>query len=62
MSWNDFARLTGLSVVFGLLLLALWPGERQGTKLLKRWGVAEPEEAEITIAVTYLRRRRLWYP
>lgn len=49
--------------LFGLLILIpLWPGPRQGRRLLTRWHVPEPTEQEIREAVTYLRRRRFWYP
>jgi hypothetical protein len=49
--------------LFGLLILIpLWPGPRQGRRLLTRWHVPEPTEQEIGEAVTYLRRRRFWYP
>jgi len=55
-----FALIMGL---FGLaILIVLWPGERQGKKVLARWGVAEPSEAEVAVAVRYLKRRRFWYP
>jgi hypothetical protein len=52
-------------VMFGvglLILVLLWPGHRQGVRLLRRWGVAEPTEQDVADAVRYLRRRRLWYP
>lgn len=49
--------------LFGLLILiALWPGERQGVKVLRRWGVGDPAPADVAEAVRYLRRRRFWYP
>jgi len=58
--WLGFAFIMGL---FGLaILIVLWPGERQGKRVLARWGVAEPFDAEIEVAVRYLKRRRFWYP
>jgi hypothetical protein len=52
-------------VMFGvglLILCLLWPGHRQGLRLLRRWGIAGPTEQDVADAVRYLRRRRLWYP
>jgi hypothetical protein len=52
-------------VMFGVglvILFLLWPGHRQGVRLLRRWGIAEPTERDVADAVRYLRRRRLWYP
>lgn len=55
--------VAAVSGLFGLLLLVLlWPGEKQGARVLERWGVAEPTDAEVRDAVRYLRRRRFWYP
>jgi hypothetical protein len=49
--------------LFGLFLLfLLWPGEKQGKRLLDRWRIPEPAEDELAEAVRYLRRRRFWYP
>lgn len=49
--------------LFGLaILVVLWPGPRQGARLLRHWRVDRPEESDIAEAVRYLRRRRLWYP
>lgn len=53
----------GVSLAIGLvLLLALWPSPDRATRLLKRWGVADPDEAERAEALRYLKRRRLAYP
>lgn len=52
-------------IMFGvglLILFLLWPGNRQGVRLLRRWGIAEPTEQDVADAVRYLRRRRFWYP
>lgn len=58
--WLGFALIMGL---FGLaILIVLWPGVRQGKRVLVRWGVAEPLDAEVEVAVRYLKRRRFWYP
>jgi hypothetical protein len=49
--------------LFGLLILIpLWPGQRQGQRLLRRWGITGTTEQDVADAVTYLRRRRFWYP
>ncbi|MFF0145600.1 hypothetical protein ATK36_1790 [Amycolatopsis sulphurea] len=49
--------------VFGLvILIVLWPGDRQGVRLLTKWGVPEPSPDQVSVAVRYLRRRRFWYP
>ncbi len=49
--------------LFGLVILVLlWPGETQGTKVLRRWGVGDPSPSDVAEAVRYLRRRRFWYP
>ncbi|HEY3747812.1 MAG TPA: hypothetical protein VGL80_01335 [Pseudonocardiaceae bacterium] len=58
-------KITVAVVMFGvglLLLFLLWPGQRQGVRLLRRWGIAEPTEQDVADAVRYLRRRRFWYP
>lgn len=58
--WLGFGLIMGL---FGLaILIVLWPGERQGRRVLARWGVSEPFDAEVEVAVRYLKRRRFWYP
>lgn len=55
-----FVVIMGL---FGLLILVpLWPGQRQGQRLLRRWGITDATEQDVADAVTYLRRRRFWYP
>lgn len=49
--------------VFGLvILIVLWPGERQGARLLAKWGLPEATPDQVAMAVRYLRRRRFWYP
>src|SRR3954447_21552276 len=59
-------NLFWVAVIMGVLgltiLIVLWPGEKHGKRLLKRWGVPDPDDAEVTLAVRYLKRRRLWYP
>jgi hypothetical protein len=59
-------NLFWVAVIMGVLglaiLIVLWPGEKHGKRLLKRWGVPDPDAAEVTLAVRYLKRRRLWYP
>jgi hypothetical protein len=47
----------------GLVILALlWPSPKAARRLLIRWGAPHPTEAEVAQALTYLRRRRFWYP
>lgn len=45
-----------------VLLLPLWPSPARATRLLQRWGVAEPDTDEQVEALRYLKRRRLVYP
>ncbi|MFD2415232.1 hypothetical protein [Amycolatopsis pigmentata] len=59
---NKIAIAVFMFVVGLVLLFLLWPGDRQGVRLLRRWGVAEPLEQDVADAVRYLRRRRFWYP
>jgi hypothetical protein len=57
--WIQLAVLTG----FGLfLLIMLWPTASTGRRLLKKWQVADPSDAQVEDAVRYLKRRRLLYP
>lgn len=63
MSLGDVLAVAVIEGLIGLVILAiLWPTRRSGTRLLDRWGVADPTDAELTEALTYLRRRRFWYP
>jgi hypothetical protein len=63
MPWDNILAVAVLLGVFGAVVLAvLWPGERQGRRLLRRWGVDSPSEPAVADAVRYLKRRRLWYP
>lgn len=43
------------------LVVLLLPGTRSGAALLRRWGVADPEPAQVGVAVGHLRQRRLLY-
>jgi hypothetical protein len=45
-----------------LLLVLLWPTESSARKLLQRWRIKEPTQAQIAEARSYLRQRRFWYP
>jgi hypothetical protein len=48
-------------IAAGLLLLVLWPTEHSGKRLLRTWGIPEPQPAQIKEAVRYLRQRRILY-
>ena len=54
--------VVGAAVIVGGLLAVIWPGRRQGLRVLTRWGVDDPGRTEVTDAVRYLKRRRLWCP
>lgn len=62
----ELGTTLAVALVMGLvglaILVVLWPGEKSARKLLGKWGVREPTEDEVAVAMTYLRRRRLWYP
>ena len=63
MSLGGVLGLALIEGLIGLVILAiLWPTTRSAARLLGRWGVADPADAELAAALTYLRRRRLWYP
>jgi hypothetical protein len=50
-------------VFVGLMLLVLlWPTAANGKRLLKKWEVPDPTDAQVQDAVRYLKRRRLLYP
>ncbi|MFI6098433.1 hypothetical protein ACIA8G_23005 [Lentzea sp. NPDC051213] len=58
-------ELTTIGIVAGVglvLMVLLWPTRSTGERLLKKWQVADPAEAQVEDAVRYLRRRRLLYP
>ena len=62
----SLGSMLGLALLEGLIglvfLVILWPTRRSGVRLLNRWGAADPTDAELAQALTYLRRRRFWYP
>src|ERR1700712_2720906 len=63
MDLGTTLALAAILGVFGLMMLVLlWPNEKSARKVLGKWGIGEPDEAEIAVAVRYLRRRRFWYP
>src|SRR5437763_13692055 len=63
---NSIGAYAGFAFIMGLvglaILIVLWPGERQGKRVLAGWGIKDPSHDEVTAAVQYLRRRRFWYP
>ncbi|HJP79244.1 MAG TPA: hypothetical protein VJ914_33535 [Pseudonocardiaceae bacterium] len=63
MSFGDVVALIVVEGLVGLLVLTiLWPTKGSAKRLLRRWLVSDPTDAELAEALTYLRRRRLWYP
>jgi multisubunit Na+/H+ antiporter MnhB subunit len=60
---RDFLYTAGFTAMFGLLLLLwVWPVRKAAVRLLHRWGVPHPSEHDVAEALTYLKRRRYWYP
>ncbi|MBE1579805.1 hypothetical protein ACFORH_35800 [Amycolatopsis roodepoortensis] len=63
MPFDNIVAVALIMGLFGLaILVLLWPGEKQGRKVLRRWGAADPSPSDVAEAVRYLRRRRFWYP
>ncbi|MEV6826405.1 hypothetical protein [Amycolatopsis sp. NPDC051102] len=63
MPWDNVLGVALIMGLFGLaILIVLWPGKKHGKRLLTRWGVPDPDDGEVALAVRYLKRRRLWYP
>lgn len=63
MAWDNMLGAAVIMGLFGLaILIVLWPGERHGQRLLRRWGVDHPSDSDVAEAVRYLKRRRFWYP
>jgi hypothetical protein len=63
MHWESKIAVAAVMFVVGsVILLVLWPGDRQGARLLRRWNVTGASAQDVADAVRYLRRRRLWYP
>jgi hypothetical protein len=63
MAWDNMLAVGIFMGVLGLVILViLWPNEKRGARLLVRWGVPDPDAAEVALAVRYLKRRRFWYP
>jgi hypothetical protein len=60
---REWALTAVIMGVAGLVLtMMLWPTPSTGKRLLKKWEVTDPTEAQVTDAVRYLRKRRLLYP
>lgn len=63
MPWDNVLAVALGMGLFGLvLLIVLWPGEKHGRRLLRRWGVQQPSDVDVAEAVRYLKRRRVVYP
>lgn len=63
MAMDQFWLTVVIYALFGLVVLVvLWPTASGGRRFLKRWGVGGPSEEQVTLAVRYLRDRRLLYP
>ncbi|MGW5717021.1 hypothetical protein ACWEVP_12720 [Amycolatopsis sp. NPDC003865] len=63
MPWDNVLAVALVTGLIGLaILIVLWPGEKQGKRLLVRWGIPDPDAGEVMLAVRYLKRRRFWYP
>lgn len=62
----SFSAVLGVALFMAIgcavLLYLIWPGPKQGVKVLRRWGIAYPSDADVAEAVRYLKRRRVWYP
>ena len=61
---HSIGEIAAFALVMGLIglaiLIVLWPGEKQGRRVLARWGISDPDGDEVAAAVTYLRRGRFW--
>ncbi|MET9226813.1 hypothetical protein [Lentzea sp. NPDC003310] len=57
--WIQLVVLAGVGL---FLLIMLWPTASTGTRLLRKWQVPDPSDAQVEDAVRYLKRRRLLYP
>lgn len=63
MAWDNMLAVAVIAGLFGLaILIVLWPGEKHGRRLLRRWGLDQPSDGDVAEAVRYLKRRRFWYP
>ncbi|MDT7797745.1 MAG: hypothetical protein QOI78_1178 [Actinomycetota bacterium] len=63
MAWDNMLAVGIFMGLVGLvILMLLWPNDKRGARLLVRWGVPDPDDAEVALAVRYLKRRRFWYP
>jgi len=49
------------AIVAVVLVLILWPTTNSGRRVLRTWGIAEPEPDQVAEAVSYLRRRRVLF-
>ncbi|MGH3880109.1 MAG: hypothetical protein ACRDSK_24050 [Actinophytocola sp.] len=58
--WLSNTLLPAL-IAAAVLLLVLWPTKQSGRRLLRNWGLAEPTEQQIAVAVRYLWQRRILY-
>jgi hypothetical protein len=52
--------LYGFALV--VLVMLVWPTAAAARRLLRRWRVTEPRPEQVAEVLSYLRRRRFWYP
>jgi hypothetical protein len=55
---------TFVVVGFALVVVVMfaWPTAAAARRMLRRWRVSEPRPDQVAEALSYLRRRRFWYP
>src|SRR5947209_8181946 len=63
MPLNKIVAIALVTFLLGLILLCLfWPTRPRAVRLLRKWGVAEPDDRAGETTRRYLRRRRFAYP
>jgi hypothetical protein len=48
-------------IAAAVMLLVLWPTQSSGRRLLRTWGIPEPDPDQVSAAVRYLWQRRILY-